>query len=228
MTTTELDALSPVTDQVTLADGTRLQLERLRSRQFFKLLRILTHGAGSALSDLFRLDPDEPAEAFGARLVSMIVLSIPDAEDETIEFLRSMAQPVGLIEGRALNKADSERNKALWQELDRALYNPDLDDLVSLIEAIVRRESDDIQALGKRLAAMFKLAQKVGQVPAPRNQTSPTATSSAGSPGPSTSSPPSTDGPTSTSATSPSAGSDSASPPSANGATTPSGDDSNG
>ena len=223
MTTTELDALDPITDRVTLSTGTVVDLERLRARQFFKLLRILTHGAGPALSDLFRMDPNEKPEVFGARLISMIVLSIPDAEDETIDFLRSMCLPAGLTTGRELNKQDTERNRDLWRRVTRDLDNPDLDDLVTLIETIVRRESDDIQALGKRLMAMFKLAEKTGQLSGSRTPTSPTAPSSADSPAPSTSSPPNTDGPTTSSADSPSAGSDSASPPSANGATTPSG-----
>ena len=42
---------------------------------------------------------------------------------------------------------------------ERPLDNPELEDLVDLIEAIVRREAKDIMALGKRLAAMLKLAK---------------------------------------------------------------------
>jgi len=224
----ELDALDPQPEQVKLSTGTLIQIEDLRSRQFFKFLRIITHGALPLMQDmsLFQLDPNTDAREFSGKLMSIMLLSIPDAEDETIEFVRSMCRPVGLIEGRKLNKQDTERNTELWFKLELDLDNPELDDLVTIIEAIVRREASDIQALGKRLAAMFKLAEKTGQLsPTP---SSPTPTSSEDSAEPSTSSPPSTDGPTTSSVTSPSGDSANASPPSGNGASTPSGSGSNG
>lgn len=217
--TNELDALDPVPDQVKLLSGTVVAIEDLKARQFFKLLRIVTHGAMTGIADLFKLDVS--AEEFGTSLLTVVLLSIPDAENETLEFIQSMVKPVGLIEGRLLNKGDTERNNALWADVDRDLENPELDDLITIVEAIVKREASDIQALGKRLAAMFKLAEKTGQLksssPTPA---SPIVTSLAGSPEPSTSSPASTDGPTTTSENSPSDGSDSASQPSESAAST--------
>jgi len=187
----ELDKLDPTPETVTLRSGLRVQLESLRARQFFKLLRIVTHGAlpgmrDSGLLDLDGLDTDE----FMGRLLSVTLLAIPDAEDETIEFIRSLCYPVGLIERRALNKQDAERNAILWEGLDAELENPDLDDLITIIEAVVKRESADIQALGKRLASLFKLAEKTGQIDSSTspNPTGSNSTSSAGSPGHSTSS----------------------------------------
>ena len=215
----ELDALDPVDEPIILSDGTHVLIENLKSRQFFKLLRIITHGAmpvfrDLGLSSMSGLSRDE----FVTRLLSMMLMSIPDAEDETIEFVRSMVKPAGLIERRQLNKQDTERNAALWAVVDENLYNPELDDLVTIIEAIIHREADDIQALGKRLQGMFNLAVKTGQVPG--SPTSPTTTSSAASPASTISWPPNTDGMTSTSATSPSPDSANASPPSPNDAST--------
>ena len=46
--TNELDALDPDTAIVTLSTGTQVQVARLKSRQFFKLLRIVTRGASPA------------------------------------------------------------------------------------------------------------------------------------------------------------------------------------
>jgi hypothetical protein len=156
------------------------------------------------------------------RLLSMTLLSIPDAEDETIEFIRSMVYPVGLIERKGLNKQDAERNTLLWDALDEEMQNPDLDDLITIIEAVVKRESQDIQALGKRLASMFTLAEKTGQIdtksPSPTVSTSP---SSAESPARSTSSRRSTGGRTKSSATSRSVESANASLLSENASTTP-------
>lgn len=232
---TEIDALDPVPEQLKLTSGTVVALESLRARQFFKFLRIITHGALPVIQDfsIFNFEEDANATEFGGRLLSLMVLSIPDAEDETIGFVRSMCKPVGLIERRNLNKVDAERNNTLWAQLDAELENPDLDDLVTIIEAIVRRESEDIQALGKRLAAMFKLAQRTGQVPAPASPPSPdpispAPTSSAGSPAASTFSPASTAGVTTGSVTFTSGGSVNVSPRSESDASTPSGSENDG
>jgi hypothetical protein len=211
----ELDAFDPPVETVKLSTGTVVALEDLRTRQFFKLLRILTHGALPVLQQMLSFTDDTDPEAFSTRLLSLLLLSIPDSEDETLEFLHSMVRPVGLVPGRKLNKQDTERNTALWTTLDGDLENPELDDLITLVEAIVRRESSDIQALGKRLMAMLRLAEKTGQVPPGLSER--TAASLADSPEPSTSSPPSTDGPTPSSVTSPSGDSVSASQPSESG-----------
>lgn len=224
----ELDALDPLPQEFKLQNGAVIEFESLRARQFFKLLRIITHSAVPAMRDLFALDPNEDQQKFVTTLLTVVVLSIPDAEDETIEFLNSMVKPVGLIEGRRLNKGDSERNEELWRQVDEEMDNPHLEDLVGLVEAIVRREAADIQALGKRVAAMFKLAEKTGQT---RNLKSPsptteTNTSSAGSLGPSTSSRASTGGRTRRSRTSRSGDSVNVSPQSENDASTASGSES--
>lgn len=216
--TNELDALDPSSEQLKLSTGAFIELEALRSRQFFKLLRIVTHGALPMVRDfsVFRFSADMDPVEFGTRLLSLMVMSIPDAEEETLEFIRSMCKPVGLIERRGMNKADVERNTELWVAFEQQLQNPEIDDLITIVEAIVRREAADIQALGKRLTAMFKIAEKTGQVPSPPSQTSPEPTSSAASPEPSTSSPASTAGRTTRSRTSRSNVSDNASQPSEN------------
>ncbi len=225
----ELKALDGFPEQIKLVSGNFVEIQDLKARQFFKFLRIVTHGALPLVQDmsLFRLGGDMDADEFGARLLSIMLLSIPDAENETIEFLESMCKPAGLIEGRNLNKQDTERNNALWDAFARDMANPELDDLISLIEAIVKREAADIQALGKRLQAMFNLAQKTGQIPT-QPQTSPAVNSSADSPAPTTSSPASTDGPTPSSVTSASGGSDNVQLQFENAGTSSSGSASNG
>jgi hypothetical protein len=230
----EMDKLDPIPESVKLRSGLVVELESLRSRQFFKLLRIITHGAlpGMRNGGLFDGMADLDAEEFLGRLLSVTLLSIPDAEDETIDFIRSMCYPYGLIDRRGLNKQDVERNTLLWQALDEELENPDLDDLVTIIEAVVKREADDIQALGKRLASMFKLAEKTGQINQP-SSTSPspsesTPTSSEESPGLSTSSRRSTAGRTKKSSTAPSVVSVNTSLQSENESTTPVGSASHG
>lgn len=228
----ELDALDPVPEQLKLSSGTLVEIEDLKTRQFFKLLRIVTHGALPVMQDMsvFRLDPDSDIGEFTGRLLAVLVMSIPDASDETIDFVKVMVRPVGLIEGRKLNKADTERNDFLWATLDNELENPELDDLITIIEAVVKREAADIQALGKRLASLMTLAEKTGQLKPDRPSQTPTSTrgSSADSPAPSTSSPVNTAGTTTTSAASASADSGNASPPSVNDIITSDGSAGNG
>jgi hypothetical protein len=220
----EIDKLDPIPETVKLRSGLTVRLESLRARQFFKLLRIITHGAlpGMQQAGLLSMDGLD-SEEFMGRLLSITLLSIPDAEEETVEFIRSLCYPEGLIERKNLNKQDIERNQLLWDALDEELLNPDLDDLVTIIEAVVKREADDIQALGKRLASLFKLAEKTGQLSTSSspNPTESTSVSSADSPARSTSSRRSTGGRTRTSSTSRSGGSDNVSPPSENESTTP-------
>lgn len=227
---TEIDVLDPVPEQLKLSSGTVVLVEDLKARQFFKFLRIITHGALPMVSDLsiFKMDSDMDTGEFGARLLSLMILSIPDAEDESVDFIRAMVKPYGLIEGglRGLNKVDKERNEELWRRVDADLENPELDDLITIIEAVVKREAADIQALGKRLGAMFKMAEKTGQVPS--SPTASTRASSADSPAPSISSRRSTSGRTRSSETSPSVASVSVSLPSESVVSTSSGSGSNG
>lgn len=225
----ELSKLDPDTQTIVLSSGLHVQLESLRARQFFKLLKIITHGAMPNMRELGLNDIDDlSVEEFMGRLLTVVVLSIPDAEDETIGFIRSMCYPAGLIERKGLNKQDVERNKELWAGVDAELENPQLEDLVTIIEAIVKREADDIQALGKRLASMFKLAEKTGQLSTPPTPKASTPPSSEDSPAPSTSWPPNTAGTTPEFSTSPSADSGNAWLPSASVSTTHAGSASNG
>jgi hypothetical protein len=213
--TDELSAIVPESGRVTLSTGTVVLLEPLKMRQFFRLMRIVTHGAGSALTRT-TLDVNDSMERFMTQLVMLVLFSIPDAEQETIDFLTSMCKADGLIENRALNKADRERNDELTGRLLTELDNPDPEDFVLLLEAIVRREAADLQALGKKLIKMFRTAQKVGEAPGSNHPASPATTSSAVPPAPSTSSPASTAGPMTSSSDSPSDESGSVSPPSMN------------
>lgn len=151
----EIDRLDPVPSTVTLQSGFVLDVAALKTRQFFKLLRILTRGGANVLPN-FHLTSDMSAEEFGQNLVGLVIFAIPEAEDETLEFLRSMTSPQGLTGNP---KADEPVLKQYFEEL----ANPELDDSISIIEVIVRRESEDLLALGKRLMTLFKVAEKSGQ-----------------------------------------------------------------
>lgn len=162
--TVDVEVIVPENETVTLSTGSVVHIQPLKARQFFKLLRIITHGAGGMLLNI-QFSPNDTPEAFGAKLLALVGFAIPDAEDEVIEFLLSMVEPDGIKSGKNITKADRENNKALVEELVAEMDNPELEDLVTLVEAIVNREAADLQALGKRLMTMFDLAKKTGQIP---------------------------------------------------------------
>ena len=161
----QVDDTAPILappDRVTLESGTVVLLNQLRTRESLALIRIITHGAQTSVMNI-RLDPDEPTDAFVTKLVMLLGLAIPDAEDETIGFIRSVVTPVGLVPGRMLSKADRERNAARVEALAEELDNPSLGDLVTIVEAVAVREAPEIQALGKRLASMWRVIRGAGQ-----------------------------------------------------------------
>jgi hypothetical protein len=201
----ELDRLDPQSSEVKLVSGFLVEVVRLRTRQLFRLMRILTKGAGPALT---QLNFGQDAEQFGGQLLGIIIMAIPDAEQETIGFLQSMCKPAGLIDkgAAALSKAEAKHNDDLFARFTDETFNPELEDTIALLERIVENEAPDLQALGKKLQHLWIVARKaVGSQEEPPEAESlhlpePTPDSS-------TSSATSTDGETSTSSTSRSAGS---------------------
>jgi len=150
-------------DVVELSTGFKVRILPLKSRQFFKLLRIITHGAGGLLMNL-NFSGDDTPEQFGSKLIALVGYAIPDAEDEVIEFLLSITEAEGTKSGRKLSKEEKAANLELTEQLIEELDNPELEDMVTLVETIVSREANDLQALGKRLMSMFDLAKKTGQI----------------------------------------------------------------
>lgn len=160
----ELDRIDPQPETCKLSTGLEVDVVRMRTRQFFRLLRVLTHGAGPALTQS-GLDFAAGGEEFSQKLLMLVVMSIPDAEQEAIGFLASMCRPTGIVDKPAsqLTKQENEANQALWARYNEDMHNPELDDTLDLIEVIIRREAPELQALGKKLQRTFKIFQATGQ-----------------------------------------------------------------
>lgn len=150
---TETERLDPQPIEKKLQSGLEFELEPLKLRQFLRLLRIVTRGAADIL-ETARLNFDDPQE-FLQTFVGIVLFSIPDAEEESIEFLKSMVRPKGLT-------GDRKRDLPKYEDLARELDNPELEDTVTIIQVIVETEAEDLRALGKRLSRMFATAQKMG------------------------------------------------------------------
>lgn len=155
-TSADVEALSPSSDVITLSSGFEVQIEPLKTRGMFKLLKIVTRGAGPILAQM-PLEFDKP-EVFMQQLLSVIVMAVPEAENEAIEFIQFMTVPVGYNKD-ARGKDAEQKNRELIERLVDELDDPEIEDTISIIEAVVRNEAHDIQALGKRLAATLRVIQ---------------------------------------------------------------------
>jgi hypothetical protein len=188
---TELDILASEPTPLKFSTGFQIEVVRLRTRQVFRLLKVLTQGAGPALGTLdFKADAGE----FMQRLLALVIISIPEAENAAIGFLASMCRPAGVVESkdRALTKQEKENNQALWVQFNEELNNPEPDDTIDLIEAIITREAPHLQALGKRITLLVSTFTKTGQdkekadePPSPEELNSPPESSPEPSPEPS-------------------------------------------
>lgn len=206
----ETDRLDPVPEIVELVSGSKVQIQRLKLRQLFRLMRIITRGGAGYLPMLREAmtvaDEEARAEAFGTQLLAIALIALPEAEDEAVEFIMSVVEPEGLTPGR--DKQQRELNESLRRSLSEELFNPEPEDAIAIIEAVVMREKNDLAALGKRLSAAFVMMTKTGQLDATAGRsesTEQTPESSEDTPVPSTSSRRSTAGRTKKSSNSTSA-----------------------
>jgi hypothetical protein len=149
----ETERLDPQPTPYRLESGTEIDLEPLKLRQFLRLLRIVTRGAADSLENI--TFDFEDSQAFMQTFLGLVIFSIPEAENEAVDFIQSMVKPKGLTGDP---KKDIPKFEALHNELD----NPELEDVITIIELIFKRESEDLRALGKRLGSMMKVAEKMG------------------------------------------------------------------
>ncbi len=148
----------------TLKGGMTVTLRPLMTRELFALLRVVTAGIGPQIAAQ-RLNPDEDEDVFLAKFAGMVLMSLPNAEDEVMAFLRQVVTPTAVITDGRLDKAIETRNARLVRDLDVLLYNPDPDDTITIIEQLAAAEAGNVRALGKRLAGIFRLAQRTGLIP---------------------------------------------------------------
>lgn len=162
MTTKETanDILSAEPTVLTLSTGTKIRVERLKTRQTLRAIRVLTTGAADILADFDFNSEDEGGMA--ASLLAALIFAVPEAEDETIDFIQSMVSPYDL-KADPKTKADKLYNADLYKQLEKELFNPELDDLISIVEVIVKLETPHIAELGKRLMLLLPTAKVVAQ-----------------------------------------------------------------
>ncbi len=158
----ESDRLDPPENTVKLSNGSAVNVLRMKTRQMFRLLKIITHGGlTGGLPQMVNFQ-DAP-EVFVQQILTVLLLSIPDAEQEALEFLAVMVEPYGLARKPKLSKAETEANALRWDRMNEFLGNPPIDDTITLFEEIIKAEAPEFQALGKRLAQTAALFSRTGQ-----------------------------------------------------------------
>lgn len=125
-------------------EGIPAQVKRLKSREFFALLRVLTNGLGSSIH-LFKLDTKNPS-ALQAEIVAMAVMAIPNAFDDFVDFVQHI-----------VDAKDPKRTP----DLKALLENPEIDVIIDVITVLAEQEKDDIVALGGKAKAALSKIQSV-------------------------------------------------------------------
>lgn len=166
----EQDVILPAGELLTLTSGLKVRIKPLRTRELLALVNIGVAGVGPRLGDL-ALDPDADTDVFVARFAGLILAGLGSAGDEACAFLRMVCEPDGKVSTFRPDRAQRARNQALDAQLDAELHNPHPDDTISIIERVTDMNAGDLQAWGKRLAGIWKLAQRTGQIPASRTST---------------------------------------------------------
>lgn len=149
----DVEVLEPTPEGIKLSTGDFVNIKPLKTRGLFKLLKIVTSGLGDLIAAV-SLSDDE--EEFAGQMIGMIIAAVPEAEDESMEFIRAMVEPTGLIPKPKTN-ADKARNEALELSLDEALEDPEPIDTFAIITALVEAEAENMMSLGKQVQAMFKM-----------------------------------------------------------------------
>ena len=147
----DLDVILPEAGPLTIGD-IECRVSRLKSRELLALLRVMTAGLGGSLRDVMpEIDTDDPS-AMQTEIMVLLVLAIPNAVEEFLQFLRVVVSPV-----------DEKRTADLLKHLD----NPDPDVLIEVAAVVVEQEIDDLASLvGKARAALARI-QSVYQMKKP-------------------------------------------------------------
>lgn len=138
---------------ITLSTGLEVDIRPLKLREFLKLLKIITRGGASIMGSV-SLDFND-TEAFMQELLAIILFSVPEAEDEVVEFLEAIVKPTGLT-------GNMEKDQEQFALIAQTFDNPEMEDVIDVVTLLVRSEGKDLAALGKRLRAMFQVGQKMG------------------------------------------------------------------
>lgn len=154
MTTIDVDDARTV---ITLTNGTRVAVKPLKTREVLKLAKIVTNGGSGFLPQAIQMAQNiEDKETFIGILTGLVITTIPEAEDEVVDFIRTVVERVD--EGPADETKEGRTKRAgLDLELSIHLQNPPIDDSLDIILEVLKAEKDTLQSLGKRIMQIVQV-----------------------------------------------------------------------
>lgn len=145
----DLEIIVPVVGEMDI-NGVRCRVNRLKTREFLALMRMMVRGAGPAMKPLLdSIEWDDQKQAV-TDLLAVLMVVVPEAPEDFMAFLRSVVTPI-VDDGKKVDKD----TLLLW---GTEMQNPELDTMLEIAKRIVTQEIDDLQALvGKAKAMSGKL-----------------------------------------------------------------------
>lgn len=117
--------------------GVQCRINRMKTREVFSLLRILTLGGRSVEMIATAFEADKTEAQMAQQLAANLIVTLPNAEEDFVDLIRKM---VGKPDGT---------DAVEWVTVQRELANPDLDTSMAIIQAIVEQEAGELVRLGK-------------------------------------------------------------------------------
>lgn len=142
----DLEAILPEATEL-LVEGIPAAVRRLKAKEFFALLRVLTNGMGPGIANVdFSKDRDEMAGQF----VGLLLSAVPNAAEEFTQFLTLVVEA-----------KDPKQNAAL----QKCMANPELETMIDVLTVVAEQEAPDLQSLVGKAQAALKKIQSVYQTP---------------------------------------------------------------
>lgn len=156
--TSELNSIDPTPEILTLSTGTQVSVSRVKTIQMLRLIKIFSAGDGIE-SLMFAYSNSDSEQDLAQKVLAVLVMAIPDAEAEVVGFLQSLVEPAHLRPRDSRQVADHEFNERAWKNLAKDLENPEIEDTVTILTAVIKRELPEFRSLGKRLMSLIQVAQ---------------------------------------------------------------------
>jgi hypothetical protein len=136
----DLEAIAPEEGQLTVG-GIPCRVKHIRIREVLLLARIMAGGMGWNLEGLSFDDPDE----LKGELVGVLIVSVAAAAEESLEFLKTVVEPV-----------NPDQAEQLRGELD----NPEVADALDIINTLLDQEQDNLVSILGKAKGLTATVQK--------------------------------------------------------------------
>lgn len=137
--TDDLNVIVPEKGGVVLVDGAEYRVKRIRLIELASFMRVISTGAGPVLMQAGALFDNE--EDMTGQITGLVIVALPNAVEEFIDFLNTVLEPVGEVE-------------------DGKIVNPDPTAVLDVVALMVEQEKDDWQALMGKARQMWEITVK--------------------------------------------------------------------